>query len=1179
MRLSFKVGFVLFLLAGVLGISQTAWSQEVTAAIVGTVTDPSGAPITGADVVATDTERGTVREVKTNDAGAYNLTRLPVGTYSLKITAQGFQTSNRQAFTLVLNQTARIDVQMKVGQVSEVVQVSGDNPVLQTERAEVSTIIDSETNDRLPLATRNYVQLTLLAPGSVSPAVASFNNGDNTASGGRPYINGNREQANNFVLDGMNNNQVSDNLLGFTPTPDAIQEFNLITQNASAEFGNFQGGIVSASIKSGTNDFHGDIWEYFRNDKLNSNSWENRFNSSPRNELRWNMFGGTVGGPIVKNKLFFFFDYQGQRFDHPSTTKQLGLFTTAERGGNFGDICTSGFTSGLCNDTVPNPDSGIIPGAPATLRTHQLYDPLNGNQPFANNVITEPIDPVAQALFSSDLYPEPTGAGRQNNFSYTQAQAFNTNQYDIKIDFNATKNDHIFGRYSHAKQHNPTVRSFQLLGDSFSDAPIDNEVIDWAHTFTPSLLNDVRFGINYVKVDTGSDFGSLGNFAEQQLGIGNGNKGGAGLLELGFYGGTPSSPGDGGPPGSNALSSIGSSGVGQSFHDAVIQFSDSLIWTKSRHVIHAGFEYWRYRVNSFYSGNSGSMGAILFNGAFTSEDPSSPGKGNNGFGGADFYLGLPSAYGSGLTCCVWAHRSSTIAGYVQDDWRISNNLTLNLGVRYETFTPWVEKDNHQVNFDLQTGEVLAPDCSKVNLGTAPTTCKDSSRGLYYGVYGGKAFQPRFGFAWTPSMLGNNTVVRGAFTISSYLEGTGTNLRLPVNPPFQAAETLQQWQNVDLPGKTTDQGLAPIGAASDPFAGALIRVWDPNVQPALTQQWNLTIQHQFGNSATAQIGYVGSHGTHLMVPMPYLQRQLLPGNCGTQAKPVACTAPSAFLSGNPAFQSDISQISGTASVGSMKYNALQAVFQKRYSHGLNYQVAYTFSKCMTDNSGYYGTWGDTQAAPASPYFQNLYDPHADYAPCYFDAKHVLTSYAVYELPFGKGKKWGSNTSGVVNQVAGGWSINPIISIHSGFPIALYDGGNAPNNVNSRGQRPDCGPGAGKVFGRQAAFDPTSGKYVGYQWFDASPYGPSGVGQFGTCPAQGPVRGPGYGDVDLSLQKNFHINERVHLQFRTDFVNAFNRVNLNTPNGGCCSGVAQGGSMGLINSSQDPRNIQFALKLYY
>src|SRR5258708_35721042 len=298
--------YLLFLLMALVGAVQSAWSQEVTAAIVGTVTDPSGAPIKGAAVTATDTERGTVYEGQTNDSGAYNVNRIPVGTYNLKVVAPGFQTAAHPPFTLVLNQTARIDMQMKVGQVSETVEVTGAAPVLETERTEVSTIIDAQTNDRLPLATRNYVQLTLLAPGSISPNPNGFNNGDNTASGARPYINGNREQANNFILDGMDNNQVSDNLLGFTPTPDAIQEFNLITQNASAEFGNFQGGIISATIKSGTNGFHGDIWEYFRNDKLNSNSWEKRFNGAGGTKWRGNVFGRTAGGSVFRNNLSCF---------------------------------------------------------------------------------------------------------------------------------------------------------------------------------------------------------------------------------------------------------------------------------------------------------------------------------------------------------------------------------------------------------------------------------------------------------------------------------------------------------------------------------------------------------------------------------------------------------------------------------------------------------------------------------------------------------------------------------------------------------------------------------------------------------------------------------------------------------------------------------------------------------
>src|SRR3989440_2308898 len=323
MQRSISFAVVLLLFVAIVGSLAPLSAQEITAAIIGSVVDPSGAPISGADVTATDTERGTVWTAKTNDAGVYNLPRVPVGNYTVKVAAPGFQTAVHPPFTLVLNQSARIDVQMKMGQVTQTVEVTTTAPNLNTETAQVDTIIDSTTNERLPLATRNYVQLTLLAPGSVTPNPQSFNNGDNTASGGRPYINGKREQANNFLLDGMDNNQVSDNLLGYTPAPDSIQEVNLITQNAPAEFGNYQGGIVNTTIKSGTNAFHGDLWEYFRNDVLNANKWANGFNGPtaqlPKDKLRWNMFGGTIGGPIVKNKLFFFFDYQAQRFDHPAS--------------------------------------------------------------------------------------------------------------------------------------------------------------------------------------------------------------------------------------------------------------------------------------------------------------------------------------------------------------------------------------------------------------------------------------------------------------------------------------------------------------------------------------------------------------------------------------------------------------------------------------------------------------------------------------------------------------------------------------------------------------------------------------------------------------------------------------------------------------------------------------------
>src|SRR5581483_6943240 len=388
---SFFLLFTVVLLAGTL---QRAWAQEVTASITGTVTDPSGAAIAGATVTTMSQERGVTYTSTTNDSGSYRISQLPVGTYNLKVEKSGFALADHPPFVLNVNQVARVDVTMKVGQTSETVEVSGAAPVMETDTTQVDTVINAATNDNLPLASRNYVQLTLLAPGAVSTDPSSFNNGNNTGGyGGRPLINGNREQANNFMLDGMDNNQVSDNLLGYTPAPDAIQEFNLITNNAPAEFGNFEGGIVNATIKSGTNAYHGDVWEFFRNDKLNANSWQNNLQSPalPKQKIRWNMFGGTLGGPIIKNRLFFFADYQAQRFDIPSSAVANTMFTAAERGGNFGAICTGGFdASGVCTD---RDDKGNI--------IHQLYNPCTSTAalcvpgpnaaatrlPFKNNVI------------------------------------------------------------------------------------------------------------------------------------------------------------------------------------------------------------------------------------------------------------------------------------------------------------------------------------------------------------------------------------------------------------------------------------------------------------------------------------------------------------------------------------------------------------------------------------------------------------------------------------------------------------------------------------------------------------------------------------------------------------------------------------------------------------------------
>ncbi len=1138
--------------------ASSAFAQEVTASITGTVTDPSGAAVPGATVTAKSVERGLLYTAVTNDSGLYRVAQLPVGTYEVKVEKPGFASASIPPFVLTLNQIARIDVGMKVGQVSETVEVTGTAPVLETDVTQLDTVINAATNDNLPLASRNYVQLTLLAPGTVTTNPASFTSGNNTDFySGRPLINGNREQANNFLLDGMDNNQVSDNLLGYTPAPDAIQEFNLITSNAPAEFGNFQGGIVNTTIKSGTNQYHGDAWEFFRNDVLNANSWSNRVHQPdplPKDKLRWNMYGATFGGPIIKNKLFFFADYQGQRFNIPSSSIANTVFTAAERNGNFGAICAAGFDSaGVCTGPgqLYNPCASF--GAPCTPSS-----PAAANRslnPFPFNIIPAAmISPVASNLFASPLYPTAIGTGLQQNAINTKASALKVDQGDLKVDYKATDKDNIYYRFTRAYQNNPGTNSQVLLSNSFSSTPIYNTVGDWTRMISSNLVNDFRMGWSHVTFGSGTGWdSSVGQFGNT-LGIGNGNPTGLdGLLALNFS--------------NSALSNLGTQESTTSFDDHVWQFEDSVAWTRGRHNIKFGGQFWRQIIKTFYAGNNGQLGLMDFDGRFTSDAIGSSGNGS-GDGGADFVLGLPFQYGRGVsTGKTWEQSSNIIGIYAQDTWRLTDRLTLNLGLRYDAHTPWVETGNNQANYNFASGNI---DLAGKN---------GASRGLYRGFYGGRDFQPRIGFAWTPAMLGGHTVVRGAYTISSYLEGTGTNLRLTLNPPFTPGEINALYNGTALPATNTTDGIVGSAATASCdapayacYAGVFLRVWDPDVQPAIANQWNLTIQHQFWNDTTFQVGYVGQRGTHLMVPYDYAQRVLLPNSsCATPP----CTAPSPFFAqnptlytvlGNPAQNGQGATVSGTRSNGTMEYNSLQAVLQKRMTHDLQYQVSYTFSKCMSDSTGYYGAW--VNALSASAYWQNVYDSRAEWAPCYYDATHVVSAYAIYDLPFGHGKALAQNTNKVVDAVIGGWQVSPIVSFRTGFPLPVY-GASDQSGTFSRGSRADC-----NSIPTITSDMPIQGA-GGIQWFtNNGNFTTPAVGTFGNCaPQLGSLRSPHYADIDLSLHKNFQISERFRLQFRTDFINAFNHVQLDAPN------MSLGTTMGQITTAQPPRNIQLALKLYF
>jgi hypothetical protein len=484
---------------------------------------------------------------------------------------------------------------------------------------------------------------------------------------------------------------------------------------------------------------------------------------------------------------------------------------------------------------------------------------------------------------------------------------------------------------------------------------------------------------------------------------------------------------------------------------------------------------------------------------------------------------------------------------------------LNLGLRYEARTPWTETNNRQVGVNILTGALEFPGNTPVPAGVVGSN--GFSNGLYKAEYGLPDFQPRFGFAWSPTALGGKTVIRGAFTISSYLEGTGTNLRLTQNPPFTPPQV--EANNVATgTGYSTATGFSSAAPpAGNPFEGATMLAWSGTVQPAVADQWNLSVQKEIANNTTIQVGYVGQRTTHLMVPEWLSQGDLQPN--GTITYPFIGGKNSA-ASGLTGFgPNQFGNVKNTASGGNMNYNAMQAVLQKRYGNGLQGQVSYTFQKCMTNDDGYYGTWGGTtQAGPSGNYWQNLYNPNGDYARCYWDTTHVLSAYAVYELPIGRGKQFGHDMPTVLNAVVGNWSINPIVSWHTGFPLSLYGADNS--GTGSPENRPDC---VGPVSYPKTVTD------QGIQWFSPGSFVNAAPGTFGNCPAQGPVIGPGYVDADISLQKNFPINERMRIQFRADFLNTFNHPNFAVPNDSVGTGF------GISSATQDARQLQFDLKFYF
>jgi hypothetical protein len=1123
-----------------------AVAQDTGAAITGRVTDPTGAAVANAAVSAKDVDRGTVVHTQTNSGGVYNLPRLPIGNYEVRVEAKGFEAAVHQAFALTLGQTATLDFPLTIGQLSQQVIVTAGDEVLQTQTTEVGTMLDASSIANLPLQTRNYNQLTLLIPGAATISPASFNTGLKTFNAARPNLNGNREQANYYLLDGMENTEFVDNNVAYSPNVDAIQQMSITTSNPSAELGQFLGGVISVGLKSGTNQFHGSAFEYLRNDFFNANEWSNNFNGLPTPRQRWNEYGGTVGGPIKRNQLFFFADYQGSRFDLPATSSPKTTFTTAETTGNLSDLGV----------TLHYPGTTVV--MPSNLTQAAICGP---NQKMGVDPCISGISPTALKIATALPKPNLPGLanGTINNLNNVVQNYTHGNQGDVKVDWSPTDKDHLFARYSQQHIDNPIVNSevFQYSGSGSNVFPLQQSVLDYTRTMTPSLVNDFRIGMNYFPAEANT----------QSLTT----NGGANLI--------PGQPTPYLPGLSFASSKLGGQLNGpfafgtvyapEIFHQTALQLSDSVIWTRGAHTFHIGFQDIRYRNNYVpATSNDGAAGQISFNGTYT------------GYSEADFFLGLPSymGYGKGFAGTV-GQRNNAIGAFVQDDWRISNKLTVNFGIRWQLFTPIYEVHDRMTNFGEYTGQIQLAGQN------------GASRALYNQYNGIANFLPRLGAAYT---LDEKTVIRAAFSRSSFQEGTGEYNRLATNAPWNT-DLVGNWGATNANGAipanqvTLDQGFGALGttggctvanvtsAPAACFAGVRIHATDPNYRPAVSNQWNITVQREIVKNLTIQAGYVGQHSDHLAAIYNMGQNVLLPNGTAT---------PGPYLAGNLALKNaGTGQQRLNTSTAIQNYNGLQISAQERLTKGLAFQFNYTWSKCLTNNQGYYGRYGNAAVAQttADVAFQSyVYNVGLDYGLCDADITNIFSGYANYDLPFGHDRAFGKNSSKLVNGILGGWQYGAIVSGHGGLPISMIQFGNDPTGAYFQ-PRPDC----------LAPSRATPGKNFiggGFIWFDPTTMAIPGPGKLGSCGISS-ERGPGLAQFDMSLSKRFNFTERQSIEFRFDAINAFNTPILAV--NGYSTDVFPGGGIdktkygvdpaytssiptGVVNTSQGARNLQFSLK---
>jgi outer membrane receptor protein involved in Fe transport len=1132
-----------------------------TASLTGRITDSTGAAVPGAKVTVKAVASGIETTVDSNDQGFYNLTSLPPGAYTVAVTKPGFQTLRQTDLELVVQQVARLDLTLQVGQISETVEVRAQSIVLDSETATLGQVVQAKQITDLPLLGRNTYALAMIVPG-VRPSGGVNNLVVDQISTVSYAINGQRAAANEFLLDGAPNSAPSQNQPVINANPDMVQEFKVETNSFSAEYGRAAGGIFNVVTKSGSNNYHLSLYEFLRNDKLNANDFFANSAGQPAPPFKFNQFGGTLGGPVAipklyngHNKTFFFVSVESVRFVQGITF--VGTVPRApELGGDFSNIRNAAGALITIYDpltTAANPAGG------GSIR-----------QAFPGNRIPDSrVDPVARN--AAKFFPAPNAAGTNaftgvNNYARTDGNKVNKDSVSYRVDHYFNQKNRFFARYS--ADDTPFIRAAPY-GPANPASPGTgpqtfgrrNSVVEDTHTFSPTLLGTFRY--SYTRL---SNFRSA--FSEP-----------FDIATLGF-------PADFGPQlvprafpnftltGYNVTGSIANIVVGGSLGatDIIRLGNDThapqanLTKSLSRHTIKSGFE---YRVIHFNNLQTGANTPVFnFNAAFTQGPNPAASSATAGHALASFLLGDVSG-GNVNPAPAVANQTKYYGAYLQDAYKVSTRLTVNLGLRWEMETPRTDRFNQLTNFDFGAKPPL--NAPNLNMRGVLTFVGVNGLPRTNTIFDKNNFAPRFGFAY---QVAPKTVLRGGSGIFySSITGIGSGFGSFGVSGFSAQTTMV----------ASLDGLTPFNTLRNPFPAGLVQASGSSQGPATllgqavnftdrsnlspyAVQWNFNVQHELPGALLVEVGYIGSHGVKF--PENRSLNQLpdsalaLKDDLRTQvSNPFAGQITSGILAQSTVARAQLLRpyphfdglTSSNVSWATSIYHALGVKAEKRYANGLTMLGTYTFSKSIDYGIGTFAGEGLGGAG-----FQDWNNLRAERSVSTLDQTHRLIFNTVYELPFYR------NGHGIAGKALGGWQISGIYVAYSGNPLGA---GSATNNTFSQGggQRPNW-------TGVSARLDnPTP-----QRWFDTSQFTTPAAYTFGnSARTYSGLRSDSAGQLDFSLLKNTRIRERWNLQFRAEFFNLTNTPRFAPPN------MTQGNNQfGTVSSmASQPRVIQFALKLLY